>query len=89
MRIRLLLAIALSGILASHASADDIELLQEEARDAAARERAEMEDRIRDLEAQHQASQAIADKQQELIEALQLQIQALQENENDRSSREE
>lgn len=69
--------------------ADDADLMRDELRDAKEREQAELLDRIRDLEQQHEASQAIADKQQELIEALQLQIEALQENQSDRSSREE
>ena len=71
------------------ADSDNNALLRDEVRDAEAREQAELDDRLRDLERQQQASKAIAEKQQQLIEALQAQIRALQENDNDRSDRPE
>lgn len=80
----LLIAVLAGALLPVIAVADDAALMREEERDAASREQAELESRIRDLEAQHDASKQLADKQQQLIEALQAQIQRLEEKANER-----
>lgn len=80
----LLIAVLAAALLPAMALADDEALIREEERDAASREQAELAERIHDLEAQHAASKALADKQQQLIEALQAQIQRLEEKANER-----
>ena len=67
----------------------DQELMEREVEDAQGRQQAELRDRIQDLEAQQAASKAIARKQQQLIEALQEQIEALQERKRERSDQQE
>lgn len=74
----------LAMLWCSTAMANDALLIQEEVEDAESREQAELEDRIRDLEAQHEASKSLAEKQQRLIEALQAQIERLEEDANAR-----
>lgn len=67
----------------------DAALMRAEVRDAQAREKAELDERLQELEQQQQASRAIAEKQQQLIEALQAQIKAMQEKDRERSDRDE
>ena len=70
-------------------SPSDEALIEAEVHDKKVRQQAELLDRIRDLEAQQESSKAIAKKQQQLIDALEAQIKALQERERERSDREE
>jgi DNA-binding transcriptional MerR regulator len=67
----------------------DSALMRAEVRDAQTREKAELDERLQELEQQQQASRAIAEKQQQLIEALQAQIKAMQEKDRERSDRDE
>lgn len=67
----------------------DAALMRAEVRDAQTREKAELDERLQELEQQQQASRAIAEKQQQLIEALQAQIKAMQEKDRERSDRDE
>ena len=84
-----LIALMLTSLSALAEAPSDQALLEAEVEDAQTRQQRELRDRIDDLEAQQAASKAIAEKQQRLIQALEQQIQALQERERERSDPQE
>ena len=69
----------LAGPLAAAADSNNQVLLQAEQQDARARENAELSSRIDDLEHQANTIRTLTDRQQQYIEQLQAQIDALQQ----------
>lgn len=72
----------LAGPLCAAADSGDRALLQAEQQDARARENAELNSRIDDLEQQAQTIRNLTDRQQQYIEHLQAQIDALNDDDS-------
>ena len=70
----------LAGPLSAAADSNDKILLQAEQQDARVRENAELNSRINDLEHQAKTIRTLTDRQQQYIEQLQAQIDALEQH---------